>query len=55
MTHAEQVIANALATVAASRAEREKDEERRRRVFGKIEIGLPLPQIKNRQLTIDLH
>lgn len=55
MTHTEEVIARALAVVAASRAEREKDAERRRRVFGKIEIGLPLPVIKGSQLQLDLH
>jgi hypothetical protein len=55
MTHTEQVIANALAAVAMSRAERERDEERRKRVFGKIQIGLPLPAIKGQQLSLDLH
>lgn len=55
MTHTEEVIANALAVVAASRAEREKDSERRKRVFGKIEIGRPLPVLKFQQLTLDLH
>ncbi|OWV96819.1 hypothetical protein ATY79_24045 [Rhizobium sp. R693] len=55
MTHTEQVIANALAVVAASRAERERDAERRKRVFGKIEIGRPLPVLKGQQLSLDLH
>jgi len=55
MTHAEQVIANALAVVAASRAERERDTERRKRVFGKIEIGRPLPKLPHQQLSLDLH
>lgn len=55
MTKAETVIANALAFVAASRAERERDAERRKRVFGKIEIGRPLPKIKGQQLSLDFH
>jgi len=55
MTHTEQVIANALAVVAASRAERERDAERRKRVFGKIEIGRSLPVLKGQQLSLDLH
>lgn len=55
MTRTETVIANALAVVAASRAERERDAERRRRVFGRIEIGRPLPKIKGQQLSLDLH
>jgi len=55
MTHTEQVIANALAAVAASKAERERDAERRKRVFGTIEIGRPLPALKGQQLSLDLH
>ncbi len=54
MTHtAEQAIANALAAVAAGRVER--DAERRKRLFGQIEIGRPLPLIKGQQLSLDLH
>ncbi|WP_194273845.1 MULTISPECIES: hypothetical protein [Rhizobium] len=55
MTHAEQVIERALAVVAASRAERERDAERRKRVFGKIEVGRPLPKLPGQQLGLDLH
>lgn len=55
MTHTDEVIAKALAVVAASRAEREKDAERRKRVFGSIQIGRPLPTIKGQQLSLDLH
>ncbi len=55
MTRAEEVIARAMEVVAASRAERERDAERRKRVFGKIDIGRPLPLIKGQQLKLDLH
>jgi hypothetical protein len=55
MTRTEEVIANALAVVAASKAEREKDAARRKRVFGNIEIGRPLPILKGQQLKLDLH
>jgi hypothetical protein len=55
MTRTEEVIANALSVAAACRAERERDVERRRRVFGKIQIGTPLPAIKGQQLKLDLH
>lgn len=55
MNKTEQVIANALAVVANCRAERERDAERRKRVFGRIDIGLPLPVLKGTQLTLDLH
>ena len=55
MTRAVEVIANALAVVASSREARERDAERRKQVFGKIEIGRPLPKIKGQQLALDLH
>ncbi|MBB3315920.1 hypothetical protein FHT77_001785 [Rhizobium sp. BK181] len=55
MTRSEEVVAAALAVVAACRAERERDAERRKRTFGSIEIGRALPQIKNHQLNLDLH
>ncbi|MHC2301325.1 hypothetical protein BCL32_2016 [Rhizobium mongolense USDA 1844] len=55
MTRSEEVIANALAVVAACRAERERDAERRQRTFGQIEISRPIPQIKSQQLKLDLH
>ncbi|WP_200950895.1 hypothetical protein [Rhizobium sp. Root1220] len=55
MTRTEEVIANALAVVAKARAERERDAERRKRIFGKIDIGRPLPSIKGQQLSLDLH
>lgn len=43
MTHTEQVIANALAFVAASRAARERDLERRAAWQKRIELTKPLP------------
>ncbi len=55
MTRAAQVIANALAVVASIRAERERDAERRKQIFGKIVVGRPLPKIKGLQLTLDLN
>ncbi|MDM9626288.1 hypothetical protein QTL95_10295 [Rhizobium sp. S152] len=55
MTRTEEVVAKALAVVAASRAEREKDEERRKRVFGRIEMSRPLPVLKGQQMKLDLH
>lgn len=55
MTRTEEVIANALAVLAAARAERERDQERRGRVFGRIEIGLKPSLPKGTQLSLDLH
>lgn len=55
MTRTEEVISNALAVVAAAREERERDRERRGRVFGKIEIGLKPSLPKGTQLRLDLH
>jgi hypothetical protein len=55
MTRTEEVIANALAVVATCRAERERDAERRKQVFGRIDIGRPLPVVKGMQLSLDLH
>lgn len=55
MTRTEEVIANALAVVAQVRAERERDAERRKRIFGRIDINPPLRTIKGQQLSLDLH
>ncbi|WEX79431.1 hypothetical protein PYH37_006340 (plasmid) [Sinorhizobium numidicum] len=43
MTHADEVIERAHALVAALRAKREREAERRKEVFGRIDIGTPLP------------
>ncbi|TAX45797.1 hypothetical protein ELI02_29170 (plasmid) [Rhizobium leguminosarum] len=42
MTHTEQVIANALALVEASRAARERDQQRRAAWQRKVELSRPL-------------
>jgi hypothetical protein len=57
MTNAELVIERALAVVAKSRASRERDEQRRREVFSRIQIGRTLDayQFKRcEQLTLKL-
>ncbi|WP_164903149.1 hypothetical protein [Rhizobium leguminosarum] len=41
MTHTEQVIANALALVEASRAARERDQQRRAAWQRKVELSRP--------------
>ncbi|WEX74739.1 hypothetical protein PYH37_000003 [Sinorhizobium numidicum] len=43
MTHAEEVIERAHSIVAALRAKREREAERRKEVFGRIDISKPLP------------
>lgn len=45
MTHAEEVVAKALAFVAESRAARERDLERRAAWQRKLEVGRPLPPL----------
>ena len=45
MTHTEQVIANALALVEASRATRERDQLRRAEWQKKVELSRPLPPL----------
>ncbi|NTG02321.1 hypothetical protein G6L30_19555 [Agrobacterium rhizogenes] len=45
MTHAEQVIEHALAVVAASRAARERDLERRAIWQRRVEESRPLPPL----------
>ncbi|RUM25313.1 hypothetical protein EFQ99_11165 [Rhizobium vallis] len=45
MTHTEQVIANALALVDASRAARERDQLRRAAWQKKVELSRPLPPL----------
>ncbi|TCV67975.1 hypothetical protein EDE05_14016 [Neorhizobium sp. R1-B] len=57
MTRAEQVIERAMAAVAASRAIREAEAERRRETFQKIQIANQRrPNIpKGIQLPLDFH
>ncbi len=45
MTHTEQVIANALALVEASRAARERDRQRRAAWQRKVELSRSLPPL----------
>ncbi|PDT41619.1 MULTISPECIES: hypothetical protein [Sinorhizobium] len=55
MNHAEEVIERAMAAVAAVRRQRERDQERRRQAFGRIQLGLPLPTLKHGlQLSLEL-
>ncbi|WFU50628.1 hypothetical protein [Sinorhizobium terangae] len=56
MTHAEEVINRAMAVVAASRVRREREEERRRQIFGRIQLSPPLPVLKRggAQLSLNL-
>ncbi|EJL52770.1 hypothetical protein PMI09_03674 [Rhizobium sp. CF122] len=54
MTHTEQVIAKALAVVANIRSEWERDAERRKRVFGKLDVSRRRPTVRGQQLTLDL-
>ena len=46
MTHTEEVIERAMAAVAAVRRQRERDQERRRQAFGRVQLGPPLPALK---------
>jgi len=57
MTRAEQVIERAMSIVAASRAVREAEAERRRETFQKIQVANQRrPAIpKGIQLPLDLH
>ncbi|PZM12838.1 hypothetical protein [Rhizobium tubonense] len=57
MTNAEVVIERALAVVAKSRASRERDEQRRKEVFSRIQVGRTLEayQVKRgEQLSLKL-
>lgn len=56
MTHAEEVISRAMALVAASRIRREREEERRKKIFGRIQLSPPLPALKRggAQLSLNL-
>ncbi|ASY65201.1 hypothetical protein SJ05684_b42190 (plasmid) [Sinorhizobium sojae CCBAU 05684] len=55
MSHAEQVIERAMAAVAAARLRRERELERRRQTFGRIELTPPLPMPRRGlQLSLQL-
>lgn len=56
MTRTEQVIERAMAAVAAARAAREADEQRRRETFQRVQIAnLRRPTVpKGIQLPLDL-
>jgi hypothetical protein len=57
MTSAEVVIERALAVVAKSRASRERDEQRRKDIFSRIQIGRSLDAYRfkrGEQLTLKL-
>ncbi|MEY9166184.1 hypothetical protein ABIE78_004303 [Sinorhizobium fredii] len=55
MTPTQEVIERAMAAVAAVRRQRERDQERRRQTFGRIQLGLPLPTLKRGvQLSLQL-
>jgi hypothetical protein len=57
MTSAEVVIERALAVVAKSRAARERDEQRRKEIFSRIQVGRTLDEYRfkaGEQLTLRL-
>lgn len=53
MAHAEEVIERAHSVVAALRKKREREAERRREVFGRIDVGKPL-RMPNRGIQLRL-
>ncbi|OHV80361.1 hypothetical protein LCM4579_22510 [Ensifer sp. LCM 4579] len=53
MAHAEEVIERAHSVVTALRAKREREAERRREVFGRIDVGKPL-RMPNRGIQLSL-
>ncbi|WEX90211.1 hypothetical protein PZN02_005577 [Sinorhizobium garamanticum] len=55
MTHTEEVINRAMAVVAASRVRREREEERRRQIFGRIQLTPPLPALKRGGVQLSLN
>ncbi|WEX79746.1 hypothetical protein PYH37_006208 (plasmid) [Sinorhizobium numidicum] len=55
MAHAEEVIERAHSVLAALRAKREREAERRKEVFGRIDISKPLRMPKRGiQLSLKL-
>ncbi|OAP50117.1 hypothetical protein ATB98_08955 [Sinorhizobium saheli] len=55
MTRAEEVIERAHSLVAALREKREREAERRKEVFGRIDIGKPLTMpSRGVQLSLEL-
>ncbi|OCP35868.1 hypothetical protein [Ensifer sp. LC163] len=50
-----EIINRALAAVADSRLKRERDSERRKQIFGRIDLTAPLPKLsRGVQLNLDL-
>lgn len=50
-----EIINRALAAVASSRLKRERDSERRKQIFGRIDLSAPLPKLsRGVQLTLNL-
>lgn len=50
-----EIINRALAAVADSRLKRERDSERRKQIFGRIDLTAPLPKLsRGVQLNLNL-
>ncbi|NVD42303.1 hypothetical protein HT585_25875 [Ensifer sp. HO-A22] len=50
-----EIINRALAAVADSRLKRERDSERRKQIFGRIDMSAPLPKLsRGIQLSLNL-
>ncbi len=50
-----EIINRALAAVADSRLKRERDSERRKQIFGRIDLSAPLPKLsRGVQLNLNL-
>ncbi|KOF15161.1 hypothetical protein AC244_24065 [Ensifer adhaerens] len=50
-----EIINRALAAVADSRLKRERDSERRKQIFGRIDLTTPLPKLsRGVQLNLNL-
>ncbi|NRP22597.1 hypothetical protein LPJGGPFB_05856 [Ensifer adhaerens] len=50
-----EIINRALAAVADSRLKRERDSERRKQIFGRIDLTAPLPKLsRGVQLSLNL-
>ncbi|MCZ4094134.1 MULTISPECIES: hypothetical protein [Sinorhizobium] len=54
MTRAEEVIERAMAAVAAARRQRERHQERRKQIFGRIQLSGPLPALKRGGVQLSL-
>lgn len=54
MTHTQEVIAGAMAAVAALRKKREREAEWRKRTFERIDMTPPLPRLKRGGVQLSL-